>query len=341
MIINTWDAIKKKKFHSVYLFIGNDSFLISETMRLIEENAVMEEEKDFNYSVHDMEEVEIDVAIEDAETLPFMGEKRVVMLKNPYFFSSEKRKDKLEHNLKRLEQYLQQPAPYTILAIFAPYEKLDERKKITKVLKKHAEVVDLNEFSEKETVSWIQSVVEEEHVVIKDEAIERLMMLTGSNLMLMQNELKKLCTYVGAGGVITEELVRQLVARTLEQNIFELMDLVMQKKRHDAMQLLYDLLKTNEEPIKILSLLTSQFRLLLQVKQLVQTGYSQPQIASTLKVHPFRVKLANQKARNFREEELASILKQLADSDYAMKTGKMEKELVLELFLMKLFSSNT
>lgn len=339
MIVNVWNDLKKKRFQPVYLFIGKDSFFISETVRLFKEHAIIEEEQEFNFSVHDMEEVEVDVAIEDAETLPFMGERRVVIIKNPYFLSTEKRKEKLEHNVKRLEQYITEPAPYTIVAIFAPYEKLDERKKMTKALKKVATVVDMNEFSETEMVSWIKEVTHDEHVVIEEQAIEKLMVLTASNLMLIQNELKKLCTYVGAGGVITEELVRQLVARTLEQNIFELMDLVIQKKRHDALQLLYDLLKTNEEPIKIVSLLTSQFRLLMQVKHLVQMGYSQPQIASTLKVHPYRVKLANLKAKRFHEEELTLILKQLANADYEMKTGKMDKQLVLELFLMKLFNT--
>ncbi|WP_243290621.1 DNA polymerase III subunit delta [Bacillus sp. FJAT-47783] len=339
MIVDIWNDLKKKKFQPVYVFFGKEHFLLSETMRILEEHAVREEERDFNLSTYDMEETEIDVAIEDAETLPFMGDTRVVFVKNPYFLSSEKKKEKIEHNVKKLELYIEEPAPYTIFAIFAPYEKLDERKKITKLLKKKATVVNLNEFSEKETVAWIHDLVAQEGISIEQTAIDKLLMLTSNHLMVISSELQKLCTYVGKGNTITEQHVKELVARTLEQNIFELMDFVIQKKKEEAFQLFYDLLKTNEEPIKILSLLTTQFRLLMQVKQLSQAGYSQPQIASTLKVHPYRVKLASMKAKLFREQELSSIIKQLADADYEMKTGKMDKQLVLELFLMKLFQA--
>jgi DNA polymerase-3 subunit delta len=116
-----------------------------------------------------------------------------------------------------------------------------------------------------------------------------------------------------------------------------LIEKVIRKDRTRAMQIFYDLLKANEEPIKILSLLINQFRLILQVKELSVLGYGQQQIAGNLKVHPFRVKLAMQQAQLFQASELTSIMNQLGDADYEMKTGKKEKQLLLELFLLKLF----
>jgi len=339
MIIDFWNKFKQQKFERIYLFFGKEAFLHTETMRLLEEHSISETERDFNFSIYDMDETEIDRAIEDAETLPFLGERRVVIVKNPYFLSTEKKKEKIEHNLKKLESYLEEPAPFSILAFFAPYEKLDERKKVTKLLKKNATVVELNSFTEQETVSWIKELAEQEEVQIEQAAIKKLIDLTVGNLMIISSEMQKLCTFVGKGNTIMETDVKKLVARTLEQNVFELIDYVVQKKKGEALQLFYDLLKTNEEPIKILSLLASQFRLIYQVKQLVHTGYSQPQIASTLKVHPYRVKLANIKAKLFQNEELSYIMKQLAEADYEMKTGKMDKQLVLELFLLKLFNT--
>lgn len=339
MIVDIWRDFKQKKFQEIYLFFGKELFLHTETMRLLEEHSISESERDFNFSIYDMEETEIDNAIEDAETLPFLGDRRVVVVKNPYFLTAEKKKEKIEHNVKRLEAYLEEPAPFTILAFFAPYEKLDERKKVTKLLKKRATAVEMNPFTEKETVLWINELAKQEGVQIEQAATEKLMDLTVGNLMIISSEMQKLCTYVEKGNTITEQDVKQLVARTLEQNVFELLDYVVQRKKEDALQLFYDLLKTNEEPIKILSLLASQFRLIYQVKQLVNAGYSQPQIASTLKVHPYRVKLANIKAKLFHEEELAFIMKYLAEADYEMKSGKMDKQLILELFLIKLFQT--
>ncbi|WP_307342763.1 DNA polymerase III subunit delta [Metabacillus malikii] len=337
MIFKIWNDIKKKKLDNLYLLLGKEAFLMQETVQLIVDAVLLEEEKDFNLSVYDMEETSIETAVEDAETLPFMGEKRLVIIKNPIFLTSEKKKEKVEHNIGKLETYLNSPAPYTILLFLAPYEKLDERKKITKLIKKQASLIEMNALKEQETIEWITSIAEEEAVYFSKEAIEELILLTAGDLMNMHQELRKLSTYVGQGGQITPETVRLLVARSLEQNIFELIDHVIHRRSKEALQIFYDLLKNNEEPIKILSLLVNQFRLILQVKELANTGYGQQQVANTLKVHPFRVKLALQQAKLFHSEELAQILIDLAEADYEMKTGKKDKQLIIELFLLKLF----
>jgi DNA polymerase-3 subunit delta len=339
MIVQIWNELKHKNFKPIYVFYGKETFLLSETVRLMQEHAIPEEERDFNFSMFDMEETEIDTAVEDAETLPFMGEKRVVVIKNPYFLSTEKKKEKVEHHLEKFERYIEEPSPFTILALIAPYEKLDERKKITKLLKKKANVVEMNELSESETIAWMNELARQEDVLIEQSAIDQLFALTSGNLMIISSEMKKLCTYVGKGNTITEEDVKKLVARTLEQNIFELIDYVIQKKKEKALELFYHLLKMNEEPIKILNLMASQFRLLYQVKQLGASGYTQPQIASILKVHPYRVKLANKQAKMFQDHELTSIIQQLAEADFEMKAGKMDKQLVLELLLMRRFQT--
>ncbi|MGW6106074.1 DNA polymerase III subunit delta, partial [Bacillus subtilis] len=90
----------------------------------------------------------------------------------------------------------------------------------------------------------------------------------------------------------------------------------------------------------IMALISNQFRLILQTKYFAEQGYGQKQIASNLKVHPFRVKLAMDQARLFSEEELRSIIEQLAVMDYEMKTGKKDKQLLLELFLLQLLKRN-
>lgn len=337
MIFDVWKDIKKKKLQPTYLLIGKEAFLLQETVQLIMDAALMDEEKDFNLSIYDMEETSIETAIEDAETLPFMGEKRVVIIKNPNFLTSEKKKEKIEHRIDKLEQYMNSPAPYTILVFLAPYEKLDERKKITKLIKKQSVVIEMAALSDQDTIKWIMDMAEQEGVYLSKEAIEELIVLTAGDLMIMYQEMKKLSTYVGEGGTITPDIVNLLVARSLEQNIFDLIDNVIHKRSKEALRIFYDLLKNNEEPIKILSLLVNQFRLILHVKELSNTGYGQQQIASTVKVHPFRVKLALQQARLFKAEELARILMELAEADYEMKTGKKDKQLLIELFLLKLF----
>ena len=90
-----------------------------------------------------------------------------------------------------------------------------------------------------------------------------------------------------------------------------------------------------EEPIKIVALLISQFRLLLQVKILQKQGYPQGDIAKVLKVHPYRVKLALQNIRQYNQKLLSEALDYLIDADYKMKTGQIDQELQVELFIMR------
>lgn len=119
---------------------------------------------------------------------------------------------------------------------------------------------------------------------------------------------------------------------------FELINKVVNRKRTEALQIFYDLLKQNEEPIKMMALIANQFRLLMQTKYFSQQGYGQKQIASNLKVHPFRVKLAIDQARLFSEEELKSIIEHLAVMDYEMKTGKKTSSSCLSCFAQALQS---
>jgi DNA polymerase-3 subunit delta len=340
MVVQVWKDIKKKKIEPVYCIYGNETYLIQETVSLLKKTIVDEATKDFNFSVYDLEEESIEHAVEDAETFPFMGNQRLVIAKSPSFLSSEKKKEKIDHPLDRFESYLRDPAPYTVFVLYAPYAKLDERKKITKLLKKEACMVEAKELSGSELTEFTLNLVAVEKKSISPEAAEQLILLTSGNLSAISQEVKKLCTYKINQEDITIDDVNKLVARNLEQNIFELINKIVNKQRTEALQIFYDLIKQKEEPIKMLALIINQFRLIQHVKYFQTQGYGQKQMASNIKIHPFRVKLALEQARLFSEEELKEIIKQLAEMDYEMKTGKRDKQLILELFLLNVLKDD-
>ncbi|CAM3815468.1 DNA polymerase III subunit delta [Mesobacillus zeae] len=334
-MLDIWKQIKQKQIQPIYLVYGTESFLINETKQLLIGNILDDEELDFNLSVYDLEETALEEALEDAETLPFIGEKRLVILQNPVFLTSEKSK-KAEHNVSKLEAYIKEPAPYTVLVFLAPYEKLDERKKVTKELKRNAVVAEAKRLTEPELKKWIKERAVQNSVEFSEGAIELMLTLAGTNLSMLTSEVDKLALYAGKGSRIEADVVDKLVSRSLEQNIFNLVEKVVHRKIGDALIIYHDLLKQNEEPLKILSIIAGQFRLIYQVKELTRKGYGQQQAAGILKVHPFRVKLAAGQARYFSEQELAEIMGMLADGDYQMKTGGLKKELIIEMILFKL-----
>jgi DNA polymerase-3 subunit delta len=336
MVMDVWKQIKQQQIAPVYLLYGKEAFLINETKQLLLNQILNEDEKDFNFSVYDLEETSIEAALEDAETFPFLGEKKVLFLHNPVFLTAEKTKEKVEHNLSRLEAYLKQPAPYTVLVLSAPYEKLDERKKITKELKRTAVVVEAKSPNDQELKEWIKTRASYNKIEITPDAVEQIISLVGNNLFMVTSEVDKLALYVTDTKLIDVDIVEKLVAKSLEQNIFSLIDKVIDRKLDEALRIYYDLLKQNEEPIKILAVLAGHFRLVYQVKELARRGYGQMQIAGQLKANPYRVKLILKQIQKFKDEELAWIMKQLAEADYQMKTGKMDKSLLLEIFFMQL-----
>ncbi len=89
----------------------------------------LEGEDDLNFLSFDMENASLDEVVAEAETLPFFGDQRLVFVENPYFLTGEKVNNGIEQNTDLLTDYLKEPLESTVLVFFAPYEKLDERKK--------------------------------------------------------------------------------------------------------------------------------------------------------------------------------------------------------------------
>ncbi|MBC1793928.1 DNA polymerase III subunit delta [Listeria booriae] len=335
-MIAEWKKIEKKQFAPIYLIIGTEDYIINETKKRLVANILDTEDTDFNYANFDLDETAIEQVIEEAETIPFFGDRRLIVASNPSFLTTEKTKSKIEHRTARFEDYLNEPVDYSILVIIARVEKLDERKKLTKLLKKQATIVDAKRPNDAELRKWVQSAIENNDFSMEIPAIERLMELTGGQLTTAMNELDKLMLYKLESREISVADVESLVVRSLEQNIFLLLDKMIALDISGALSIYYDLLKQKEEPIKILALVASQFRLLTQIKLLEKQGFSQQQVAQKLKVHPFRVKIGARQAKSFSYEQLTATLERLAEMDFEMKTGYGDKAQKLEWFLFSL-----
>ena len=327
--------IRNKEFSSVYLVLGEERYFVERIREALIQYTLDEESMDLNFSSFDMEESSISDALFEAASFPFFGERRLVFVQNPYFLTGKKVKGAPDHNLKELEDYLQSPADFSVVVFFAPYEKLDRRKKITKLIEKNAEIIDVSSPRPNEVSRYIKEVIKEKSYQISSEAFQLFTERTDGQLTGMMHELDKLFLYHADTKKITKESIQQLVPKTLEQNVFELNTLVLNKQVEASIETYHDLLVQKEEPIKIVALLISQFRLLLQVKILQKQGYQQNEMAKVLKVHPYRVKLALQDIHKYEQVLLSEALNYLVDADYKMKTGQIDQELQVELFIMR------
>lgn len=303
----------------VYLLYGTNDFAIQKEIEKIT--------KDFdkmNISKHDLTEDDIKDVISDAETFSMFADNKVVIAENATIFTSSGSGD-----LEILENYLAHINPNTILIFTVNEEKVDERKKITKKIKKDYKLIS---FNQNETPnSLVRNLLNGYNITSSN--INLLIDRVGTNPLILENEVNKIKLYKD-DKTVTKEDILNLTTKRPEIDIFKLIDDIVMKNKDEALEIYNEMLKVNEEPLKIVILLASQFRLMYQAKELAKKGYSEKNISEVLKVHPYRVKLALQKGKKYKAETLLNYLSVLADIDIAIKTGKTDKNLALELFLL-------
>jgi len=320
----------------VYVCYGPETYLLGQFVDYLESKLIEPDTREFAVSKYDLTETGVGAVIEDAETLPFMVPKKIVIARNAAFFTGAKDTGKAEHDLDKLLAYLKSPVDYTVIVFIVDAEKLDERKTVVKTLKAADALVPFAALTPEQLQDWARKGAERAGFSFGPGALEQIILYTAGNLQLLSAEMDKIALFLGQGGVATIELIDTLVVRSAEQNVFLLVEEAVKLRIDRALQLLEELLKQKEEPIKIVILIARQFRIMLQVKELSKQGYSQSQIASQIGLHPYAVKIAEGQARAFETDRLAQIIAELADLDFALKSGRIDKTLGLELFLLKL-----
>ena len=314
----------------IYVLYGLEDFFIEKEMKKILKEADIDE---INVSHYDMETDDLKDVIEDASMTSLFALNKGIICENTSFLTGSIKKGGKEQDTTLLEHYIKNINPNTILIFTVKNEKLDERKKITKVLKSKAILKSYNK-NEGNLKEMIQPYFSGYQISPSD--LDFLIARVGKNLYLLEKEIEKLKLYAYDSKKITREDIISLTSKNIDLDIFGLIEHIVTKNKERAMETYSEMLKRNEEPIKIIVMLANQFRLIYQAKSLYQKGYTESDIASELEVHPYRIKLALQKGKSFSNELLLSYLNQLADLDANIKLGKIEKELGLELFILGL-----
>lgn len=333
--------IRQGNFSPVYCLYGSEKFRMNEFAALIEKELIAKEERDFAVIPFDLSETPVQAVVEEAETVPFMVPRKLLIVRDAALFTAGKDSAKVEHRPEVLQEYLAAPAEFSVIVFLVNSDKLDERKKIVKALKSSATVLAFNPLGAEELLRWVEKGIKDRGCTAAPGAAEALIASAGTGLQGLSAEMDKLCLFAGTGGIVDTAAIESLVPRGTEQNVFSLVEDIANLRLDNAVGMLHELLKQREEPIKIAALIARQFRIILQVKDLSAQSYAQGQIASRVGLHPYAVKLAAEQARKFSGEQLRDILSRLADLDYQMKTGGIDKVLGLEMFMLRLGSGRT
>lgn len=315
-----------------YLIYGEDLFLIKENIKKIINTSKINEDSIIKYN---MEENTIETLVEELNMYDMFGNKKIVMSDNSIFLSSEVKKDN-NYNADLLLEYLKNPNPESILIIILN-KNIDERKKISKELKKLCTVINCNKLNDYDLFDYIKNRLIKNGFKVNNSSIDLIIKYIGNDLMNLNNELSKLMMYKLQERTITDSDVKSIISKNIHNNVFDLVDSVVSNNKVKIFEIYEDLMKnSNEEPTKIIVMLANQFRLILQTKLLINDGMNEGDIAKKLGIHPYRIKLANEKSKTIDTNKLTKYLVDLANLDIDIKSGKVNKNIGLELFFLNM-----
>lgn len=314
----------------VYLFRGEEKYLTNIKIQKIITDSKVDE---LNISTYDCQEVNLENAILDALTEPFLSKTKVVIIKNPVFLEN----DKTNHNVNILVNYLENPNEDTILIINASGMKINEHTQAMKALLKQATVVNTNTMSVEEFTGWLQRECETQGDVKMDRASANLFYKTmGVDLTAAKSEVDKMITYVGPNGVIDEEVAKMLLCKTSQNDIYDLTNAIFDRDKDLAMSLYFELTKYEKDPTVLINLITRSFKDTLLVKLYDIKGLNQNSIASKMKMSSGRIYYMLKNAKNYNLEDIESNIKKLANLDLKIKTGAIDKKIGFEEFLLSI-----
>ncbi len=332
-----------------YIFYGEDEFSRTEQVNKFRAQMGDPQFADLNTTQFDGRKVTLGELQHACDAVPFLSDKRLVLVEG-MLARFEARRGKREGEegeateeaanpalAKDLKEYLTR-LPKTTRLVFIEPKTLAKNNPILKHAledKQNAHVKAFEEPKARALPKWIQDRVKGKNGAIEPGAVDELAAHVGTDLRLIDNEIDKLLLFRN-GQTIRAEDVRALVASVRESDVFALVDALGHRDAGLALKLLHAQLDHNAAPTYLLSMIVRQFRMLLQMKDLAARGKTLDAAREQLRMHPFVAEKTWKQALNFTLPQLEAIYQKLLDTDVAVKTGRSEPVVALDVLIVEL-----
>lgn len=330
--------VKKGKIDNSYIFCGLDEELIKEGISLVVNNTVDKSLLDLNYIRLDGLTTTFDDIMNACETMPFMGDKKVVVVYRASFL-----KDKTDSagtkTYNEILKYLKDLPPYTVLIMYYLFnDKRDTPKKSTKVkaLDKVSKVVYFDKLKKDRYYKKVEEVFKEKGKEIGKIELRYFAEKVQNNFDIIRREADKLIAYTG-DRVISKNDIDRLIANSSEDDIFDLIDFISQKKVEKALDLLYELLSKSDQHMLIISNIENNFKRLYEIKILVQSGARVNDISSKFKLPTFVCEKLMNQCSKFSLKQLQRLMEICLETENKIKTTGVDKNMEMELMIFNIF----
>ncbi|MCD7726411.1 MAG: DNA polymerase III subunit delta [Clostridiales bacterium] len=317
------EEIKTGQMKKIYLLYGEEAYLRSQYRDKLR-TALTDGDDSMNCHYFEGKDVPMGEVIDLAETMPFLARRRVIILENSGLFA---------HGGERLAEYLAAPAETAFFVFVEPTA--DKRSKLYKAVTAKGRAVEFKAQDEAVLKRWILGFLKKENKKITERDLTFFLEKTGTDMENIRGELEKLLCYCMDREVISAQDIESVCTRQVSNQIFDMINALAMKQRKKAMDLYYDLLTLKEPPMRILYLITRQFNLLFQVKELKRKGCDADTIGKKTGLAPFIARKYVAQAARFQETDLRRALQDCVETEEAVKTGKMNDVMSVELLIIK------
>ena len=313
--------IKNKDFKRVYLFYGEEKYLIRQYQSRLTD-AVLGENAGMNLSVFEGKNADPKEIMSQAQTMPFFADYRVILVQESGFYKKTP---------EGMAEYLSE-IPDTALLLVVESE-VDKRSRMFKQTEKNGRAVQFTRQKDAVLKKWILSQLKKEGKKITEPVMNAFLECTGDDMELISQELEKLLCYTMEKDVISAEDVKAVCVPSVGNHIFDMIDALAAKNRQRAMDLYLDLLRLREPPMRILFLIGRQFYILNRLKSMRKTGMGDKEMASAVKIPPFAVKKNLAQAAKFTDEQIQETIETCVQADADVKSGHLSDRMAVELVM--------
>jgi len=328
----------------LYILFGQDDFSIHELLEEIKRGLGDQTLLSANTTVLDGKQLSLAELRVAGETVPFLAEKRLVIIKGLLERFEAKGKSAgqkktrpaagEESECQSLATHLLQLPESTVLVLVDG--KVVKDNPLLRRLSGRAQVKQFPLLSDNELRAWIRRRVSGEGGNILPQAVSLLAKLVGNNLWTMANEIKKL-VLLASGRRIEEADVRAVVSYAQEASVFAMVDAILESKPGVAQRWLQQLLAEGAAPVYLLFMLSRQAQLIIRAKVLGSQGEPKAEIQSRLGLpSEFALRRTLEQADKYSWLRLKAVYHKLLATDLAIKTGRYEAELALNILIAEL-----
>lgn len=316
------EDIRQGKFRQAYLLYGQERYLRRQYRDKLQK-ALCAEGDSMNVHFYEGKDLSVEEIIDQAETMPFFADRRVIFITDSGLFKS---------GGEKMAQYLSNPSE-SVVFVFTESE-VDKRSKLYKALQAKGYAAEFAEQDERTLKRWVAGILGKEGLKITENTVQLFLSKTGTDMENIQMELEKLICYCMGREVVTAQDVEAVCTVRVSNHIFDMINAIAAGQQRQALELYYDLLALKEPPMRILFLIARQCNMLLQAKELSAKGFDSRTIASKIGVPPFVAGKYLGQAAKFKPAALRNALEKCVEAEEAVKTGRMNDRMSVEILIL-------